>query len=242
MGKGRLDELFDFMFEHYSGKRDIDGILNLIDTAIKRNDYEGEILYKAFLFFNKEVEYDRSLAVFDKLLEFRNGGFHDLFRAAQEALHKDDLVARTENILMKAQERDISGYMSICMDLGFTGRVLEVLQGEQGHNFRMPFLFPNLDHFASALAETYPDQILDYFLRKALVLIHHGKRENYQEAASYLWKVEGIECSLKNDRESWERRITEILESNRRRPAFIEEYRNRRAILSQDRYEPDNNP
>jgi tetratricopeptide (TPR) repeat protein len=234
IGNGRLDELFDFLFEHYSGKRDVDGILSLIDTAMKRNDYEGEILYKAFLFFNKEGKYDKSLEIFDKLLEFRSGKFHDLFRTAQGALHSDDLAARTENILMKAKEREIAGYMNICMDLGFMSRVLEVLQDEQKQNFHMPFLFPNLDRFASALAETYPDQILDYFLKKALKLIALGKRQNYREAVSYLEKVEEIECSLKNDRKSWERRISGILESNRRRPVFIEEYRNHRAIFSQD--------
>ena len=141
MGSGRLDELFDFLFEHYSGKRDMEGVLSLIDTAMKRNDYEEEILYKAFLFFNKEGKYDKSPKIFNKLLEFRSGKFHDLFRAAQGALHSDDLAARTENILMKAKEREITGYMSICIDLGFTSRILEVLQDEQGQNLHRRFLF-----------------------------------------------------------------------------------------------------
>ena len=53
--------------------------------------------------------------IFYKLLEFRLGGFHDLFCTAKEIIHADEFTARFENILLKAQERDIPGYLIICL-------------------------------------------------------------------------------------------------------------------------------
>ena len=176
-------------------------------------------------------EYDKSVAYARRLLEYRRSSFHDLFKELRKMLRPEDLRVYTDNILRLSRELDIEGYMEICNDLGLSKDMLRVLEENSKKIPDRLYGLRNLDRFAYALRAEYPEEMLQYNLEKANAYISMGKRYNYQAASHYLDSAEEIDCSLLGRPESWHKRFAEILERNRKRRAFIEEYNHHKGIL-----------
>jgi hypothetical protein len=230
-GEGRVDDLFDLLFDHYSMEKKGDMIDFLLKTSIQRETYEAEILYKAFMYFNRSGDYTKAIVILGDLLNFRKYKFYEFFLQLKKVLKAEDLEVSTKRILELARKHDLEGYMKICLDLDQKDKILQVLEDDERKNFPSIFQYADLDRFANALVDTYPETILHYFLLKAERFIGMGKRENYRRASGYLDRVEEIECKVLHQPHLWNRRIIEIIETNRKRFAFLEEYQRHKGNL-----------
>lgn len=232
-GQGKMKELLFFLFDHYAEKKDTVSVERTVRTSVDTKNEEKEMLDRLFEYYRTLGDYENAKKALIREFEYTKGqGFipevrsYELYLKAEEYLKKEDWRSLEPIIVEKVKEKDIEDYMRICLHNDRKEDVLRILRDRSKWEPRYPCIVrmtDEFDEFAREMENDYPDEIIEYYWKKADRFIKDGDRKSYRIAAGYLEKVKGIYLDVLNDKEGWKQRLSGLREKFKKRRAFIEE-------------------
>ncbi|MBC7920812.1 MAG: hypothetical protein H7Z75_06930 [Ferruginibacter sp.] len=192
-GEGRLDDLFDYLFDYHARQKNDGAVDRLLQTAHNRQTYVAGMADKAFGYY-RDTHYEKAKsALLDKfrhVSELSTTTYLDLYRKAEAFLTEGDW--RTEEpgwLAFVAQHRPLE-HLELLLYKGEKKAVLDrLLSG----NVRDEWWDKGrLDKIGRRIQEEFPEEMIAHYWQKATGLIDLAGRENYAKAASYLKEVQHL--------------------------------------------------
>ncbi|OCL25451.1 hypothetical protein U472_13970 [Orenia metallireducens] len=222
-GKGRVTELYEYYFNYFANKNNLEELEWLVEQALKRGKEGKNMLDRLFEYHKKQGDYKKAKDILQKSYKFiRNNGYYEEYKRAKEFLKENDFELLEDEIIKKAKDNNIEEYLEICLDKGSKEDALNILLdicSEESY-----YYWTNrFDNFAKRLKEEFPKQIVEYYWKSALRKIAQKKREEYRVAAIYLKEAKGIYIHLLEDRSTWKKRFSALKLEFKRRRALLDE-------------------
>ncbi len=221
-GEGRLTELFEFLWEHFSKEGDTANLERIVQTALSRNTEKKNMLDRLFEYYRSEGDYERARDALLKSFEFTRRKYYAEYNKLKGFLKGPDWKSVEPKIFDKIKEEDFHDYLRICLDKGMKDTVLKSILNPPKSRFGY-LIEENFDEFADELNKDFPDKIIEYYWQKAYQNIPNGTRKTYSIAARYLGKVKDIYLDILNDDPGWVKRFSDLKFEFKKRPAFLEE-------------------
>ena len=184
-------------------------------------------------YYRTKGDYEKAKNALIREFEYTKGqGFipevrsYELYLKAEEYLKKEDWRKLEPGILEKVKEKDTEDYMKICLHNDRKEEMLKVLQDPSRCKPKHPWIVQmtdEFDEFAGELEMDYPDEMVEYYWKKADRFIKDGDRESYKISAGYLEKVKGIYLDVLDDKAKWKERLSGLREKYKKRRAFLDE-------------------
>lgn len=221
-GEGRLTELYDYLIDHFSKLHDDNALETIAQIAMERKIQVKYVLDKLFEYY-KNRDYEKAK---EKLLQsYRNNSYKKYFeeyKRMKSFLSKEDWEKIEPEIIREAQNRNIYEYMNICLDKGMKDTVINIIVSPPKDQWGYS-TYSDFDSFAEKLEKDYPQEILEYYYKRAYIRIANGDRKTYKEAVRYLGKVKAIYLKYLKDADKWAQILSNLQIEFRKRPAFIDE-------------------
>lgn len=246
-GDGRLTELFEFLSDYYAKKRDTANLERVVQYAVKKESDEKVMLDRLFEYYKEKNDYENAKKALLKAFEYVKGaGYipevrsHAYYNKMKQFLTETDWKTIEPEIIQKIRESDIEDYLQICIDRGLKKEVVDVLLNPPKKQSGIGFGFDreyNFDTFANQLKEEFPEEILEYYWKKAYSNIPGGTRGTYQIAARYLTKIKHIYIDILQNEPQWNQRFSDLKTEFKKRPAFLEEVQIVEGVKDSDEWE-----
>lgn len=220
-GEGRLTELFQFLFEHFTEKRDTPNIERIVQIALTRKTEEKNMLDRLFVYYKSQGNYEKTKEALLKAYEFvQHRGYYAEYKKMKKFLKGPDWKQVEPKILKDVQEKNFLDYLRICLDKNMKETVLHTILNPPEDRWIMKNEF---DEFADKLEEDFPERIIEYNWQRAYSNIPGGNRNTYWAAATYLAKVKHIYINVLKDESKWKKRFSDLKTEFNNRPAFLDE-------------------
>jgi hypothetical protein len=222
-GKGRLTELFVFLFEHYAQKKDIPNAERIVHRALELKHDEKIMLDNLFGYYRSQGNYQKAR---DALLKsFTYAGRSEEYKEYQRIktyLKNDDWSEVEPELFSSLRDRNMLAYLRICMDKGMKEEVISKLLAIPKAPDRWDYL-NDFDKLALELKAEYPKEVIEYYWKKAYCNVPGGTRKTYRIAEGYLEIVRDIYVEILQDRPAWDNRFNSLKAEFKSRPAFLDE-------------------
>ncbi|MBN2487750.1 MAG: hypothetical protein JXA98_01845 [Methanosarcinaceae archaeon] len=222
-GKGRLTELFEFLFDHFTKMGDIDNAERIARSALERGKDEKKMLDKLFEYYRSQGNYEKAR---DALLSaFVYVHYSDVYKEYQKMknyLKKEEWNGVEPEIFSSLRNKNIIAYLQVCMDKNMKPEVLDILLDIQKGSSTLRSV-DEIDKFAVKLKDEFPREIIEYYWQKAYCNILGGNRKTYRIAETYLIRVKEIYIGILHEKPVWDERLNSLKVEFKRRPAFLEE-------------------
>ncbi len=175
-GEGRLSTLYDYLIEHYIKKQDCDSLEMIAATAIHRKNDVQFVMDRLFEYY-KTKDYCKAKEKLLQSYEYSNYKKYFVeYKRMKTFLNAEDFEAIESRIIKDVQkEKAILEYMGICLYKGMKEKVINLIvspsKKEWGFSAHADF-----ESFAERLEKDYPNEILNYYYKKAYVRIPNGNR------------------------------------------------------------------
>lgn len=219
-GKGKLTELFLFVFDHYAEQDEITQIQAVVDMAFQKQSDIGLICDRAFRYFKRENKYEelKNILVRAFRTDYCNKNHYNDFNSMKEQLSAEDWAEVQEEMLGIVQKENMRGYLEICYDMERYDEILKTILEPSRYTYT------NWDSLADKLVNQYPREIIEYYWNKGCSFIPNGNRKSYRESITYFKKVRNIYEKI-NEYDMWQSRLEALEIQNRNKRAFLDEMR-----------------
>jgi hypothetical protein len=231
-GKGRKEELYDFLQQDCQRRSDYDGLAKLLQKKAQRNDLsQGSLsndpIYQSLKrYYEAKRDYKSRLKLLDMSLK-RNEIDLSLYREAEETLEKKDWTAFEQELfhrLLKEQKNSKSTWAVGLIEATRTLAEIHAYKDDLEQLFEVvKGNHELLVEYEDRLLPLHPSHYLKEYLGRAERLISGRGRGNYQQAVDYLKKVRTIYRDLQKSPAEWDHAIREIRENNKNLRALQEE-------------------
>lgn len=212
--KGRLDEIYTYLFNHYKKNDDKISLERLYKQAemSKRDlDTMSELMHG---YFQEHYDYEGQKKTLLSLLTCaQSGTLPDLYRKCSQDLTEDDFNKEEQRILKIVRERNLKAYFDIMLEKDESSEVLEYVLKDT----RDPASGLDSGHyFSKRLAGKYPREIAERYWREVNYYVSLGKENNYCRAVDIMREIRVI--MMKHLwKDEWYRRYQAFLEEHRRK-------------------------
>lgn len=225
-GEGRLTELFEFLFEHFEQANDAKNLERIVSTALSRNKEQRNMLDRLFEYYKNRGNYEKAKEALQKSYEhIRHASYYEEYVRIKNYLEESDWKQFEPRIINDAREKSINDYLRICLDKNMKKAVLDIILNPPRNQWGF-VSNNNFDEFAGRLEKDYPDKIIEYYWKKACILIKEKNRDAYRESVRYLAKVKHIYINILKNEPVWIKRFSALKNEYSNRPAFLDESRN----------------
>lgn len=222
--EGRLSELQDYLFDYYARKNDDANVSRVVEMSVIKDSKARDMLYKQFEYYKGKSNYEKAKETLIRYYEankFRSG-YYEGYMKLKDYLSEDDFAFYEPGLIKDAKDKNITEYLKICMEKGMTDIVVNMIKNPPRNAYGFPQI-SDFDEFAGKLKELYPEDIIEYYMHKAVSHIENGSRSTYKVAAKYLIEVKHIYFNILKDKEEWEKRFTKLKYHYKNRKAFLDE-------------------
>ena len=225
-GDGRCTELFNYLFNHFSGKNDAANLERIVNTALERKTERKEMIDLLFEYYKAQDDYGNAKKALLKSYEFVGWGSHYAeYKRMKEFLRDSEWKQIEPEIFKKAHEKNLHDYLRICLDKNMKKEVLDTILNPPKNQWGFK-ITKDFDEFADKLKEDFPEKIIEYYWQKAYGNIPRGDRKTYYAAARYPSKVRYIYTGILKDESAWNKRFSDLKAEFKKRPAFLNEVKN----------------
>lgn len=222
-GEGRLTELFEFLWEHFSKKEDTASLERLVQTALSRNTEQKNMLDRLFEYYKSKGDYERAKDALLRSFEFVREQYYAEYKRMNKFLKVPDWESIEPEIFNKIKEKDFYDYLRICLDKGMKETVLESIMSLKPPHSRFGLSGENgFDEFADKLTNDFPEKIIEFYWQKAYRNIPGGNRNTYSSAVRDLNKAKNIYINVLKNEVGWFKRFADLKSEFKKRPAFLE--------------------
>jgi hypothetical protein len=238
-GKGRKEELYDFLREDCERRGDYEGLARLLQSKMKRNDLsQGTLrddpLYQSLKrYYEAKGDYKSRLKLLEMSLK-RNEIDLSLYREAEKTLEQTDWAVFEKELFNRLLKEQKASKSTWALGPSVALRTLAEIYAYKG-DLKQLYETVKSSHellieYEGKLLVLYPSHYLKEYRARVEWLISQRGRGNYQQAVGYLKKVRKICRDLQKSPEEWDRIIREIRENNSNLRALQEELRKARLI------------
>lgn len=220
-GKGRLNELFEFLWGYFSKKEDTANLERLVQTTLSHNTEQKNMLDRLFEYYRSKGDYDRAKDALLRSFEFVREQYYAEYKRMKEFLKATDWKSIEPEIFNKIKEKDFHDYLRICLDKGMKETVLKSILNPPKNRFGYS-IEVDFDEFADELIYDFPKEIIEYYWQKAYRKIPGGNRKTYSSAVKDLGKVKKIYIDVLRNEAGWIKRFSDLKSEFKKRPAFLE--------------------
>ncbi len=215
---GRLDKIYEYLFEYYEKNKDEIALEKLYAQSEKKNWNQDTITKLMYQHYQRKGDYGKQKKALLKMLSYcYSGEIHKWYQKCIQELSEEDFRKEESSILNTIKNRSLSVYFDIIMDKGETKEVIEYLTKnqqcsgwglDQGH------------YFSKRLADIYPREVVDMYWKEVACYVGLGKAENYNHAVVVLKEIKKI---IKKNKwtDEW----------NDKYKAFLEEHKRKKLLL-----------
>jgi hypothetical protein len=223
-GEGRIEELLVFLFEHYAKKKNPGELERIVKTSIMRGTDERVMLDRLFAYYNAAGDYENAKRAALRAYEHLRGGYFAEYRRLKDFLKRPDWKEVEKRLLADSKKKDLDGFLDICLARGEKAAVMRTILRPPKDRWGMP-LECDYDRFARKIGPDFPEELAEYFWRRASHFIRMKGRDSYRAAAEHLSASKDIYLNRLKDPEGWKRRFERLKAGLRNRPAFLDEAR-----------------
>ena len=219
-GSGRLDNIYQYLFQYYKENNDETALEKLYNGAEKRKWNQDTITELMYQYYKEKDNYEKQKDALIRLFEVhRDNKLYELYQLAKKELKFEDFIQKEKSILQIIKKRKLVVYFDILIDKEQTEEVIEYLVTQRRFG---QFSIDNEHYFTKRLVDRYPREVLEIYWSETQFFASLGKKENYIYAVKTLKAIKRI--MMKN---KW------IDEWNRRYDAFICEHKRKRLLMEE---------
>lgn len=216
------EKVFDYLFNEYKKAGNHDAVWQLYNTLEDKDPKYGigSMTESMYEYCKQRKDYDNQRQLLIKMVSYGNAGDAKKWYAqCREELKEKDFQDTEEELLQTIKTRNLTSYLDICMEKGWTQEVLDyVLKNRDSGGW---FCIDSDHRYSKQLEGAYPKEILEYYWQEAEQYTCAGKRENYMQAARLLKRIHDL--MSKNDQsDEWEKRYSEYKERHKRKRLLFE--------------------
>ncbi|MFJ8527502.1 hypothetical protein [Bacillus sp. NPDC094106] len=218
-GKGKLTELFLFVFDHYAGQNDTSKILALVETAFQKQSDIDLIRERAFAYFKRKNDYEQVKHILLRAFRtnYRGKQYYEDFCIIKNYLFANDWAEVQEELIKIVQKESTTDYLEICYDMEMYDEILKTIFEPSR------YIYTDWDSFADKLVDQYPREIIEYYWNKGCSLIPNGNRKSYRESIKHFKKARDIYDKKLNEYDVWQSRLEALEIQHRNKRAFLDE-------------------
>ena len=218
--EGRLDKIYEYLFEYYEKSEDEPALEKLLAKAEKRNRDQDTIIRLMYQYYHKKGDYKKKKEALLKLIsccEIRE--LYELYQKIKKELTAEDFEGKEPEILKMIKKRNLQVYFDILIDKKETKEVMKYINQHQQYR---GWGIDQGHYFSKRLCNEYPREIVEMYWKEIAFYVGLGKEKNYTYAVSILKEIRII--MKKNSwTEEWISRYNAFLEEHRRKKLLIRE-------------------
>ncbi len=224
--RGRMDNIYKYLFKIYEARKDEKSILKLHKMALKKDRDQDSITELMYGFYKKKDDYEnlkKMLLLMIQLCEMTD--IVKWYEKCRTELTIEDWEENEVKILLSVKEKNLNVYLDICLEKSNNTEVLKLIKDKTRYDS-----WNNIDYnheYSRLLIEYYPDEILEMYWKEAAWYIEKGKEMNYRHAAGVLQDIRSI-YERNNRIDEWNKKFNELKEIHKRKKLLM------KAIVSEE--------
>jgi len=216
--------LVSYLFDYYENHKQPDELEKLMQTCENKNQERDFVSGRLYEYYKACGDYENAKKYLLKNFEYsKSRALDSQYAKTKEYLTDNDWQKVEDNLFKSLKNRDIEGYMRICLEKGYKQEVYDIIIAAR------PSLSPwgnDYDFFADKLKKDFPEKIIEYYFRYAAYYVENGSnRKSYIASMKYFKKAKEIYLKVLKDNTRWVNKLAEIRARYQKRRAFIEESR-----------------
>jgi hypothetical protein len=234
-GDGRVESLIQYLFDYYEEKEDTGALEALMRTSEQINKERELVSRRLFEYYKNRGDYGNAKKYALKEFEYsENRSLDKLYGKIKEYMDESDWQAVRDKLFGELKQRDLTGYLNICLDEGQKQEVYDAIFEKKPAPRSAVFWGSggmgevDRDYYAEKLRHDFPEDISKYFAELALKYVEGGAgpdRRGYKQAVGYYRKVRDIYVQILKDEPRWEQLLATTKERYKKRRALLEEIR-----------------
>lgn len=222
-GKGRKNELFEYLISYYINKDDEDNIIRILEVAEKEKYNMSMVLNHIYEYYMNKNEYEKCKTILLKLIDSDNHeDYYDYYNKLKTLFSKEQFENMSVELLDNIEKKDLSDYLLICINEKKYENILRHIVNPK-KNYMGKIDTTILDQYASLLKNNYPREIINYYKEVFEDMIKNGNRNIYKKASVYIRKMIDIYINILKDEKTCKLELESIRRNHKQKRALIEE-------------------
>lgn len=218
--EGRLDKIYEYLFQYYKKKNDEASLEKLFAKAEKKRFNRDTITRLMYQYYSEKGDYEKKKETLLKLISCCNTEqLYELYQNIRTEFKADDFSKEEPKILKMIKQRNLKVYFDILMEKNETKEVLEYLINNQ------QFIGWGMDvghYFSKKLSDEYPREVIEIYWNEIEFYVSLGKEKNYAHAVRVLKEVQSI-MKKNHWNEEWICKYNAFLEEHKRKKLLLKE-------------------
>ena len=213
--EGRLDEVYLWLFQHYSRLNDEGQILELYETALKKGKDVDTAVSFLYEYYKGKSDYEKQKKYLLLMMKYSTGNaIRHWFDICKAELHLEDFESNRKIIYEYLKEHNLKEYCEVLITDGNEADVLPYLKERTPYD---DFWALDYDHrFSRRLVKKFPKEIIAYYQKECECYCSMGREKSYQYAANILKEIKKAMIQNKMQKE-WDIYFDEFMERHKRK-------------------------
>lgn len=215
---GRLDEIYEYLFQYYESNENEAALEKLYAQSKKKNRDQDAITELMYQYYQKKGDYGKQKETLLKLVSCCDAReLRKLYQKCRKELSNEDFDKEESVILNTIKKRNLSAYFDILMDKGEKKEVIEYIAKHQQYG---GWGLDQGHYFSKRLSAEYPREVLDMYWIEVGFYVSLGKEKNYNHAVDVLKEIRTI---MKRNKwtDEWNTKYNTFLEEHRRKKLLL---------------------
>lgn len=215
---GRLDGIYEYLFEYYEKNKNEAALEKLYAQSEKRNRDQDTITELMHQYYRRKGDYEKQKKTLLKLLSCCDiGELRKLYQKCGRELTEEDFKKEESAILKTIKKRNLSAYFDILIDKRETKEVIEYITQHPQHG---GWGLDQGHYFSKRLSGEYPREVVAMYWREVAFYVSLGKEKNYAHAVGVLKEIRTI---MKKNKwtDEWNAKYNTFLEEHRRKKLLL---------------------
>lgn len=217
---GRLDEIYEYLFQYYSKSNNEAALEKLYAGAEKKKRNQDTITRLMYQYYCEKGDYKKKKEALLKLISCCDSTqLYKLYQKSRKELSVEDFDKEEPIILNIIKKRDLKTYFDILIDKNEMKEVMEYITRHQQYS---GWGMDQGHYFSKRLSGEYPREIVEIYWREVAFYVGLGKEKNYTHAVNILKEIRAI---MKKNKwtDEWISRYKSFLEEHRRKKLLLKE-------------------
>lgn len=217
---GRLDEVYEYLFNKYKNDNNEEQIKKLYKKALNNKKSLETITELMYHYYKENKDYDNTKLMLMNLLNLKNvKNPKKWYYLCKENLTEKDFKKEEKNLLKLVKSHNLLEYLDISIEKGNYEEVLEALKTHPFSQYEWNY-FDNEHKYSKQISDKYPKEIISLYWDETNIIISRGKEKNYIKALYVLKDIKQI--MIKNNwHDEWEDIYKDFLEKHKKRTLLL---------------------
>ena len=217
---GRLDEIYQYLYDSYVKINDVKALWDLYDHAMKDGRDKDTMLKLMYDYCKAQKDHEKQHELLLNLTLTASGcDVKKWYDKCKIELPSSIWEKHKKQLLNRMKKKNIHDYLTICFEQGNLMEILECVKNRA--NYRGFYNVDENHQYSKVLAKTYPQEILSLYRHEVASYVDQGGRENYRHAVSVLHEIHQLMIENKLEKD-WTAYLTAFKIEHKRKRTLME--------------------